>query len=104
MKYNVDLRVHSWASGDSEGHCLIFGINTDKFLSKHMSITELLSVVNQHGSVVIPSHPYWGRLASDILITGDRFKLKKIGYEKNCCTDMAKGNACRNDISASEQA
>ena len=38
-----------------------------------MSIKELLSVVNQHGSVVIPSHPYWGRLASDILIAGDRF-------------------------------
>jgi predicted metal-dependent phosphoesterase TrpH len=115
MKYNVDLHVHSWASGDSEaepeeavlqaikiglhgiaftehysyaasepvemlrerykneilvfrgvefsaseGHCLIFGMNTDKFLSKYMSITEILSVVNQHGGVVIPSHPYRG--------------------------------------------
>ncbi len=115
MKYNVDIHVHSWASGDSEadpeesilqaikirlhgiaftehysyessepvemlrerykneilvfrgvefsaaeGHCLIFGVNTDKFLSKHMSITEILSVVNQYGGVVIPSHPFRG--------------------------------------------
>jgi predicted metal-dependent phosphoesterase TrpH len=115
MKYNVDIHVHSWSSGDSEadpeesvlqaikiglqgiaftehysyeasepvellrerykneilvfrgvefsaseGHCLIFGINTDKFLSKYISITEILSVVNQCGGVVIPSHPYRG--------------------------------------------
>jgi len=115
MKYNVDMHVHSWSSGDSEadpeesvsqaikiglhgiaftehysyessepvemlrerykneilvfrgvefssaeGHCLIFGMNTDKFLSKHMSIREILPVVNRYGGVVIPSHPYRG--------------------------------------------
>jgi predicted metal-dependent phosphoesterase TrpH len=115
MKYNVDIHVHSWSSGDSEadpeasilqaikiglhgiaftehysyeasepveilrerykneilvfrgvefsaaeGHCLIFGINTDKFLSKHISITEILSVAKQYGGAVIPSHPYRG--------------------------------------------
>jgi len=44
----------------AEGHCLIFGINTDIFLSKYMSIKEILPVVNQHGGIVIPSHPYRG--------------------------------------------
>jgi len=44
----------------AEGHCLIFGVNTDKFLSRHISIAEILSVVNQYGGVVIPSHPYRG--------------------------------------------
>ncbi len=115
MGFNVDVHVHSWASGDSdadpeelilqaikiglhgiaftehysyeasepvevlrerykeqvlvfrgvefsaeEGHCLIFGVNTDNLLSKHLPITEILRTVNRHGGVVIPAHPYRG--------------------------------------------
>jgi len=43
-----------------EGHCLIFGVNTDNLLSKHLPITEILQIVNRYGGVVIPSHPYRG--------------------------------------------
>ncbi len=41
-----------------EGHCLIFGVNTDRLLSPHTPIEEVLKVVNKAGGVVIPSHPY----------------------------------------------
>jgi len=44
----------------AEGHCLIFGMNTDKLLPKHSPITEILRAVNRYGGVVIPSHPYRG--------------------------------------------
>ncbi len=41
-----------------EGHCLIFGVNTDALSIKHASVKEVLQVVHQAGGVVIPSHPY----------------------------------------------
>ena len=44
----------------AEGHCLIFGVNTDKLLSRYLPIVEVLHIVNQHGGAVIPSHPYRG--------------------------------------------
>jgi predicted metal-dependent phosphoesterase TrpH len=44
----------------AEGHCLIFGVNTDDLLSKHLPIAEILRTVNRHGGVVIPAHPYRG--------------------------------------------
>jgi histidinol phosphatase-like PHP family hydrolase len=41
-----------------EGHCLIFGADTDKLPIKHASIHEIIQVVNEAGGVVIPSHPF----------------------------------------------
>jgi predicted metal-dependent phosphoesterase TrpH len=41
-----------------EGHCLIFGANTDRLLRPHTPIEEVLKVVTKAGGVVIPSHPY----------------------------------------------
>lgn len=41
-----------------EGHCLVFGINTDHLSLKDASITEVVKAVNRSGGVVIPSHPY----------------------------------------------
>ena len=41
-----------------EGHCLIFGADTDRLLSPHAPIEEVLKVVTKAGGVVIPSHPY----------------------------------------------
>lgn len=42
-----------------EGHCLVFGVNTDKIrVDGHASAAELVRVVNECGGVVIPSHPY----------------------------------------------
>ncbi len=41
-----------------EGHCLIYGVNTDVLSIKHASVKEVIPVVHQAGGVVIPSHPY----------------------------------------------
>jgi predicted metal-dependent phosphoesterase TrpH len=42
----------------SEGHCLIFGVDTDKLSMKYAPIKELIPHVQAAGGVVIPSHPY----------------------------------------------
>jgi len=41
-----------------EGHCLIFGVDTDSLSLKYAPIREIISVVAQKGGVVIPSHPF----------------------------------------------
>ena len=41
-----------------EGHCLIFGVNTDRLLTPYTPIEDVLKIVNKAGGVVIPSHPY----------------------------------------------
>lgn len=43
-----------------EGHCLVFGVDTDKLSLKYAPVAELINIVNAHGGVVIPSHPYRG--------------------------------------------
>lgn len=42
----------------AEGHCLIFGVDTDKLSIKYSPVEEVIRTVNQSGGVVIPSHPY----------------------------------------------
>ncbi len=42
----------------AEGHCLIFGVNTDRMLEPHTPVKDLLGAVTKAGGVVIPSHPY----------------------------------------------
>jgi predicted metal-dependent phosphoesterase TrpH len=44
----------------AEGHCLIFGVDTDKLLPRYAPVDEILQIVKQCGGVVIPSHPYRG--------------------------------------------
>ena len=41
-----------------EGHCLIFGVNTDALSITHLPFAEMIRIVNESGGVVIPSHPY----------------------------------------------
>jgi predicted metal-dependent phosphoesterase TrpH len=41
-----------------EGHCLIFGVDTDRLSLKYAPIRDLIRVVTRKGGVVIPSHPY----------------------------------------------
>jgi len=41
-----------------EGHCLIFGVDTDTLSIKYAPVKDIIRVVNQEGGVVIPSHPY----------------------------------------------
>lgn len=41
-----------------EGHCLVFGADTDGLDLRHAPVSELIKTVNRRGGVVIPSHPY----------------------------------------------
>jgi hypothetical protein len=41
-----------------EGHCLIFGVDTDRLAMKHAPVKEVLRRVHEAGGVVVPSHPY----------------------------------------------
>jgi len=41
-----------------QGHCLIFGVDTDALAIKYAPIEEVVRLVNEKGGVVIPSHPY----------------------------------------------
>jgi hypothetical protein len=42
----------------AEGHCLIYGVNTDTLSIKYALVKDVIQVVQQAGGVVIPSHPY----------------------------------------------
>ncbi len=43
-----------------EGHCLVFGVNTDRVIGKYPPVSELIEVVTREGGVIIPSHPFRG--------------------------------------------
>lgn len=42
----------------AEGHCLVFGVDTDSLAMNHAPVRDLVRVVNARGGVVIPSHPF----------------------------------------------
>jgi len=44
----------------AEGHCLIFGVNTDAILPRHAPVEEIIPLVAGHGGIIIPSHPFRG--------------------------------------------
>ncbi|MGE5809466.1 MAG: PHP domain-containing protein [Nitrospirota bacterium] len=41
-----------------EGHCLVFGADTDKLGIKYAPVEDVIRFVSAAGGVVIPSHPY----------------------------------------------
>jgi predicted metal-dependent phosphoesterase TrpH len=41
-----------------EGHCLVFGVDTDRMALKYAPLADLVQAVNSAGGVAIPSHPY----------------------------------------------
>ena len=41
-----------------EGHCLVFGVDTDKLGIKYAPVADVIRFVSAAGGVVIPSHPY----------------------------------------------
>jgi len=42
----------------AEGHCLVFGVDTDRLCPPYASAEELVREVRRAGGVVVPSHPY----------------------------------------------
>lgn len=58
-KYRVRIMIFRGVEFSSrEGHCLIFGVDTDMLGIKHARISDIVRVVGDAGGVVIPSHPY----------------------------------------------
>jgi predicted metal-dependent phosphoesterase TrpH len=51
-----------------EGHCLVFGVNTDSLSIKNAPVEELIKIVCEHGGVIIPSHPFRGNNSLDNMI------------------------------------
>ena len=54
----------------AEGHCLVFGVDTDRLSLKYAPVADLVRIVNGQGGVVIPSHPYRGVHSLGDLIRG----------------------------------
>ena len=44
----------------AEGHCLVFGVDTDRLCLQYAPAEELVREVSRAGGAVIPSHPYRG--------------------------------------------
>jgi predicted metal-dependent phosphoesterase TrpH len=44
----------------AEGHCLVFGVDTDRLAIKYAPVEDIVRIVALHGGVVIPSHPFRG--------------------------------------------
>jgi len=42
----------------AEGHCLVFGVDTDKLDIRFAPIRDVVRIVTMAGGVVIPTHPY----------------------------------------------
>ena len=58
-KYNTRIKIFRGVEfSAAEGHCLIFGVDTDILSIKYAPAEEIIRVVNSAGGVVIPSHPY----------------------------------------------
>ncbi|MCX8027227.1 MAG: CehA/McbA family metallohydrolase [Thermodesulfovibrionales bacterium] len=41
-----------------QGHCLVFGVNTDNLFSRDVDMDMLINKVDSLGGIAIPSHPY----------------------------------------------
>jgi predicted metal-dependent phosphoesterase TrpH len=58
-KYKDSIRIFRGVEFTSaEGHCLIFGVNTDRIAVKYAPVQYLARTVNESGGVIIPSHPF----------------------------------------------
>lgn len=44
----------------SDGHCLVFGLNTDDISGKNTPMEHLIKIVDSLGGIVIPAHPFRG--------------------------------------------
>lgn len=60
-KYKGKIMVFRGVEFSSlEGHCLVFGVNTESMSIKNASIEDIIPLVNEKGGVVIPTHPFRG--------------------------------------------
>ena len=60
-KYEGRIKIFRGVEFSSaDGHCLVFGVNTDRLSIKNAPVEEVVQVVNENGGVVIPTHPFRG--------------------------------------------
>lgn len=58
-RYRGRIRIFRGVEYSSaEGHCLIFGLDTDRLELNYAPVEDIIKAVNKLGGVVIPSHPY----------------------------------------------
>lgn len=69
-KYKDAIRIFRGVEFSSpDGHCLIFGVNTDLLSLSQTPVNELVRMVNDSGGGVIPSHPYRvGNSLGDVIL------------------------------------
>lgn len=61
QRYNNSIKILRGVEFSTpEGHCLIFGVNTDRLPIKGIPLDELIKIVTLSGGVLIPTHPYRG--------------------------------------------
>jgi hypothetical protein len=58
-KYEDSIRIFRGVEFSAmEGHCLIFGVNTDALALTGAPLKDIAKIVNESGGVLIPAHPY----------------------------------------------
>jgi predicted metal-dependent phosphoesterase TrpH len=74
-KYRSSIRIFRGVEfSAAEGHCLVFGADTDKMGLKYAPVADLVRSVSEAGGVVIPSHPYRpGTSLGDLVTTMNGF-------------------------------
>lgn len=80
-KYRDSIKIFRGVEySAAEGHCLVFGADTDSMNMKYAPVAELIRRVAEAGGVVIPSHPYRpGTSLGDLL-----FDVKGIAGVEGC--------------------
>jgi predicted metal-dependent phosphoesterase TrpH len=72
-KYKGKIMVFRGVEFSSaEGHCLVFGVNTDRLSIKNASVEDIIPLIHEKGGVVIPTHPFRGSNS-----IGERIKYLK---------------------------
>lgn len=70
-KYGNSIRIFRGVEfSTAEGHCLVFGADTDRLGMKYAPAADLVRAVNESGGVVIPSHPYRPGTSLEDLVLG----------------------------------
>ena len=60
-KYGKDILIFRGVEFSADdGHCLVFGVNTDIIDIRNMPMQKVVRAVNEDGGVVIPTHPFRG--------------------------------------------
>ena len=61
LRYRASLLVVRGVEySAAEGHCLVFGVDTDRLCAPYAPVAELVRLVAERGGAVVPSHPYRG--------------------------------------------